>query len=141
MLKQWFNFKFTSHDLAPDFDWLIQIPQSIVVLNNNWNACGKPRAHMATKNVHKLHAVTLIRSQIGRNNRQKQALGCLGLKKVQQTVIHKNTTTINGYIRIVSDMVKVQPIRVRYDIENSPKGDGFLAANGDFFTNDRTIND
>ena len=55
-------------------------------------------------------------------------------------VIHKNTTTINGYVRIVNDMVKVQPIRVRHDVENSPRGDGFLAVNGDFFTSDRTIN-
>lgn len=94
---------------------------------------------MASKNVHKLHAVTLIRSPIGKNNRQKQALACLGLKKIQQTVPHKNTTTINGHIKIVKDLVKVQPIRVRYDVENSPKGDGFLAANGDFFTSDRTI--
>jgi len=94
---------------------------------------------MASRNIHKLHAVTLIRSPIGKTKYQKQALTCLGLKKIQQTVPHKNTATINGYIRIVKDMVKVQPIRVRYDVENSPGGDGFLAANGDFFTSDRTI--
>lgn len=94
---------------------------------------------MASKNVHKLHAVTLIRSQIGRTKRQKEALACLGLRKIQQTVPHKNTPTVNGHIKVVKDMVKVVPIRVRHDVENSPKGDGFLAANGDFFTSDRTI--
>ena len=94
---------------------------------------------MASRNVHKLHAVTLIRSPIGRTKKEKLALASLGLSRLHQTVPQKNTSTINGYIRIVKDMVKVQPIIVRYDVENSPRGDGFLAPNGHYFTSDRTI--
>ncbi|EDV24916.1 39S ribosomal protein L30, mitochondrial [Trichoplax sp. H2] len=60
----------------------------------------------------KLHAVTQIRSGIGRPYWEKRTLKALGLNKINKTVVHKNTPTINGMIHTVHRLVKVQPVKI-----------------------------
>ena len=89
----------------------------------------------ARKLIPKLHAVTLIRSGIGRPYWQKRTLEALNLTKMHKTVIHKNIPSVNGMLASVKELIKVQPIVFRTDIENSPSGGEFLQDNGHFFIN------
>ena len=52
--------------------------------------------------------VTLVRSQSGSNERQRRVLQALGLGKVQSTVEHEATPQINGMIRKVLHLIKVE---------------------------------
>lgn len=58
----------------------------------------------------KLHAVTMVRSPIGREQKVRDALKALGLRKMNQTVVHKNTPTINGQIQAALVCVDVRPV-------------------------------
>ena len=87
----------------------------------------------AGKLVPKLHAVTLIKSGIGRPYWQKESLKVLKLTKLHKTVIHKNIPSVNGHLKSVKELIKVQPVVIRTDIENSPNGGEFFAENGEFF--------
>lgn len=89
----------------------------------------------ATNVIPKLHAVTLIRSGIGRPYWQKRTLQALNLTKLHKTVIHKNIPSVNGMLASVKGLIKVQPIVFRTDIENSPNRREFLQDNGQFFIN------
>ena len=60
--------------------------------------------------IHKLHAVTLIRSGIGRPWWEKRTLRALKLERLNQTVIHKNTPTVNGQLKIVKGLIQVKPV-------------------------------
>ncbi len=51
--------------------------------------------------------VTLVKSSIGKNQKIRQTLRCLGLTKLNKTVILNNTPSIRGMINKVSFMVKV----------------------------------
>ena len=51
--------------------------------------------------------VTLKRSHIGRPWRQRRVLEALGLKKINQTVVHKDTPSIRGMIHKTSHLVEV----------------------------------
>lgn len=65
---------------------------------------------MASRVPHKLHAVTLIRSGIGRPWWEKRTLRALKLRKLNETVVHKNTPTVNGRLNIVKSLIQVTPI-------------------------------
>lgn len=52
--------------------------------------------------------ITLVRSTIGRLQVQKDTVRALGLRKMQQTVEHKETPAIQGMINRVSHLVKVE---------------------------------
>ncbi|MBS4007414.1 MAG: 50S ribosomal protein L30 [Clostridium sp.] len=52
--------------------------------------------------------VTLINSLIGRPEDQRVTVKSLGLKKLHQTVEHKDTPQIRGMINKVSHLVKVE---------------------------------
>jgi large subunit ribosomal protein L30 len=52
--------------------------------------------------------VTLKRSGIGRNNYFTKVLNGLGLRRLQQTVVLKDTPEIRGMINKVSHMVTVE---------------------------------
>lgn len=54
--------------------------------------------------------VTLIRSTIGSTPNQKKVVEALGLHKLHQTKVHKDNACINGMIRKVSHLVKVEKI-------------------------------
>ncbi len=52
--------------------------------------------------------VTLTRSTIGRPEAQRKVVQALGLKKLHQTVEHKDNAAIRGMINKVSHLVTVE---------------------------------
>jgi large subunit ribosomal protein L30 len=52
--------------------------------------------------------ITLVKSPIGYNRRQKGTVSALGLKKINQTVEHEDTPVIRGMINKVSHLVQVE---------------------------------
>jgi large subunit ribosomal protein L30 len=55
-------------------------------------------------------AVTLKRSLIGRPETQRKTIQSLGLRKLQQTVVHNDHPAIRGMLNKVSHMVEVKEI-------------------------------
>ncbi|MEA3475952.1 MAG: 50S ribosomal protein L30 [Candidatus Cloacimonadota bacterium] len=55
--------------------------------------------------------ITQIKSQIGQKLNQKETLKALGIRKMNQTVIHKDIPEIRGMINTVSHLVKVEKIK------------------------------
>ena len=91
------------------------------------------------KAVPMLHAVTLIRSGIGQPHWQKNTLKALKLTKLHKTVIHKNSPSVNGMLASVKELIKVQPVVFRTDIENSPSGEQMLLDNAEFFVDKKKL--
>ena len=54
--------------------------------------------------------ITLSRSVIGRKENQKRTVKALGLKKLNDTVVHNDTPAIRGMIKTVSHLVTVKEI-------------------------------
>lgn len=54
--------------------------------------------------------VTLVRSPIGYNKRQKATVKALGLGRMNSTVVHNDTPPIRGMIHKVIHLVKVEEI-------------------------------
>ncbi len=52
--------------------------------------------------------VTLTRSLIGRNEKQRKTVEALGLKKIRQTVVHEDTPAIRGMVNKVAHLVTVK---------------------------------
>ncbi len=52
--------------------------------------------------------ITLIKSPIGYPRRQRGTLRALGLRRMHQTVEHKDTPVIRGMIAAVSHLVRVE---------------------------------
>jgi large subunit ribosomal protein L30 len=55
--------------------------------------------------------ITLVRSLIGRNEKQRATVAALGLRKLQQTVVKEDNPAIRGMINRVSHMVKVEEVQ------------------------------
>ena len=55
--------------------------------------------------------VTLVKSAIGRPERQKRTLVALGLKKLNQTIEHDATPTIVGMVNKVQHLVSVKELK------------------------------
>ena len=55
----------------------------------------------------KLH-ITLLRSPAGCQPKQRRTLRALGLGRIGQTVVQKDTPVSRGMIRVVDFMVKVE---------------------------------
>jgi large subunit ribosomal protein L30 len=51
--------------------------------------------------------ITLVRSPIGYNRRQKATLKALGLKRINQSVTHKDSEVLRGMIDKVSHLIVV----------------------------------
>ena len=51
--------------------------------------------------------ITLVKSLIGSTPNQRKTAQALGLKKMHQTVIKKDTDTIRGMINIIAHLVNV----------------------------------
>lgn len=82
----------------------------------------------------KLHAVTLIRSGIGKPYWQKRTLEALGLTKLHKTMIHKNIPSVNGMLASVKELIKIEPVVFRTDVAKSPvAGQEFFQNDGHFF--------
>ncbi|WP_028988528.1 50S ribosomal protein L30 [Thermicanus aegyptius] len=54
--------------------------------------------------------ITLKRSLIGRPEKQRITVKTLGLKKVNQTVVHEDNPAIRGMIKKVSHLVEVKEV-------------------------------
>ena len=53
--------------------------------------------------------VTLVRSTIDRNKKQKATVRGLGLRRINHSVVLEDTDAIRGMIRKVSHLVTVEP--------------------------------
>lgn len=54
--------------------------------------------------------ITLVKSPIGSNKRQKDTLKALGLTKIRKSVTKDNNVFIQGMIKTVEHLVKVENI-------------------------------
>jgi large subunit ribosomal protein L30 len=54
--------------------------------------------------------ITQIRSSIGKRWDQGATLRALGIKKMQQTVIHEDTPQIRGMVNKITHLLKVEEI-------------------------------
>ncbi|ALS26191.1 50S ribosomal protein L30 [Paenibacillus cisolokensis] len=54
--------------------------------------------------------ITLVRSLIGRNEKQRATVASLGLRKLNQTVVLNDTPAIRGMVKVVGHMVKVEEV-------------------------------
>jgi large subunit ribosomal protein L30 len=63
-----------------------------------------------TKNENKTIFVTLVRSPIGYTKDQKQTVLALGLRRMHQTIEHRDTPALRGMIRKVEHLVQVEEV-------------------------------
>ncbi|UCE00066.1 MAG: 50S ribosomal protein L30 [Chloroflexota bacterium] len=61
-----------------------------------------------TKKAEKLVRVTLVKSPIGYELSQKRTVRALGLRKLNQTVEHKDSATLRGMLAKVSHLLQVE---------------------------------
>ncbi|HEY5555805.1 50S ribosomal protein L30 [Acetobacterium sp.] len=54
--------------------------------------------------------ITLKKSLIGRNQKQRANIQALGLRKIRQTVIHNDTPQIRGMIHLTDFMLTVKEV-------------------------------
>lgn len=54
--------------------------------------------------------ITLVRSLIGRSETQRTTVNTLGLRKINQTVVHNDNPAIRGMVNHVSHLVSVKEI-------------------------------
>lgn len=54
--------------------------------------------------------ITLVRSLIGRNEKQRATVQTLGLRKLHQKVVHNDNPAVRGMVNHVSHLVKVEEI-------------------------------
>ncbi|SFJ89333.1 large subunit ribosomal protein L30 [Paenibacillus sp. UNC496MF] len=55
--------------------------------------------------------ITLVRSLIGRNEKQRATVATLGLRKIRQSVVHNDSPAIRGMVNSVSHLVKVEEVQ------------------------------
>jgi large subunit ribosomal protein L30 len=56
--------------------------------------------------------ITLVRSLIGRNEKQRATVQALGLRKMHQSVVQNDNPAIRGMVNHVSHLVKVEEVQV-----------------------------
>lgn len=56
--------------------------------------------------------ITLVRSLIGRPEKQRRTIRALGLGKLNSSVIHEDNPAIRGMLREVQHLVRVEEISV-----------------------------
>ncbi|MCW5947432.1 MAG: 50S ribosomal protein L30 [Fimbriimonadales bacterium] len=54
--------------------------------------------------------VKLVRSPIGNNKRNRRTVQALGLRKLNQVVVHEDNASIRGMLHAVRHMVEVRPL-------------------------------
>lgn len=54
--------------------------------------------------------VTYVKSSIGYNQRQKDTVRSLGLKRLGESVVHADSPPIRGMVRAVQHLVSAEPI-------------------------------
>ncbi|WP_322806977.1 50S ribosomal protein L30 [Thermanaerothrix sp.] len=60
----------------------------------------------------KVLRITWVKSAIGYSERQKATIRALGLRRLNQTVIHEDTPAIRGMLRKVNHLVKIEEVQV-----------------------------
>ncbi len=55
--------------------------------------------------------ITLVRSLIGRNEKQRATVQALGLRKMNHSVVQNDTPAIRGMVNHVSHLVKVEEVQ------------------------------
>lgn len=55
--------------------------------------------------------ITQVRSTIKRQEKQKRTIEALGIKRLNDTVIHEDVPQIRGMINVVSHLVVVEEIK------------------------------
>ena len=68
----------------------------------------KTKKKTARKKTEKLVRVTLVKSPIGYNISQKRTVRALGLRKMNQTVQHKDSPTFRGMVAKISHLLYVE---------------------------------
>jgi large subunit ribosomal protein L30 len=61
-----------------------------------------------SKSKEKIVRITLVRSTIGFTKRHKATVRALGLRRLHQTVEHKDTPTLRGMLYLVERLVEVE---------------------------------
>lgn len=61
-----------------------------------------------TQSAEKVIRVTLVRSPIGYTKDQRATANALGLRRLHQTVEHKDSPTLRGMIRKIVHLVQVE---------------------------------
>jgi large subunit ribosomal protein L30 len=69
---------------------------------------GSEGRNMAKKKKEKVLRITLVKSPIGYAQRQKDTVRALGLRKMNQTVEHKDSPVVRGMVTRVSHLVQVE---------------------------------
>ncbi len=64
---------------------------------------------MAAETTKKLR-ITLVKSAIGYSQRHKDTIKALGLRRMNQTVLHDDTPVIRGMVAKVSHLVEVEEL-------------------------------
>jgi large subunit ribosomal protein L30 len=64
----------------------------------------------SNNNENKTVFVTLVRSPIGYTKDQKQTVLALGLRRMHQTIEHRDTPAVRGMIRKVEHLVQVEEV-------------------------------
>ncbi|MFD0590844.1 50S ribosomal protein L30 [Paenibacillus sp. GCM10027627] len=54
--------------------------------------------------------ITLVRSLIGRNEKQRATVESLGLRKIRQSVVLNDSPAIRGMVNHVGHLVKVEEV-------------------------------
>jgi large subunit ribosomal protein L30 len=52
--------------------------------------------------------ITLVKSPIDKSKRQKDTLKALGFRKINQTVEHESNPQLQGMLRVVNHLVRVE---------------------------------
>ncbi|WP_287154618.1 50S ribosomal protein L30 [Candidatus Solincola tengchongensis] len=58
----------------------------------------------------KMLRITLVRSLIGRPEKQRRTIRALGLKRINHSVVHRDTPEIRGMVKRVTHLVRVEPL-------------------------------
>jgi large subunit ribosomal protein L30 len=66
----------------------------------------KTQSKHATKRLR----VTYVKSAIGYNVKQKQTIEALGLRRLQQVIVHPDTPSVRGMLNKVSHLVQVEEV-------------------------------
>ncbi|HOC21023.1 MAG: 50S ribosomal protein L30 [Chloroflexi bacterium] len=60
----------------------------------------------------KMLQITLLRSPIGYNERQKRTVRALGLRRIRQTVVRPDNPAVRGMVAAIPHLVRAEEIEV-----------------------------
>jgi large subunit ribosomal protein L30 len=63
-----------------------------------------------TTNQPKKLQITYVKSAIGYSERHKATIRALGLRRLNQTVVHEDTPTLRGMIAKVNHLVRIEEV-------------------------------